>query len=151
MFETEVDTGPSLAVVLLQTAGVIPFSILMGFLTCWIPSAISDMSSPAAVIPEGICILAFAGGVPYLIARIIAVRYPSLVSAGQLVGLIPAFVFVPLTILSKGEILAPRVQGAAGIVWLLVVLITYPALGCMGYSLGMISIGRKAALRLTDV
>ena len=57
MFNTEVDVGPSLPAILLQTAAVFVFSVVVGLLTFWIPVALSQLSSPLAVIPEAIAVL----------------------------------------------------------------------------------------------
>jgi len=141
MFETEADQGGSFVSFLLQQLAVIFGSVVWAF-TAELPSWMSQFGAIGRVF-EALTIIVL-GGVPAFVAGYtMRRRAPTLAYSGRWIWFLPSAVVVAILTFSlfhSGlqddllELFSPPPIGEA---WWAVLLVTYPTLGCCGYSLGM--------------
>src|SRR5665213_992448 len=141
MFETEIDEGRSFPSFAFQQVGVCIASVIWAG-TADIPRGLSSASG--GNVTEALCIITLAF-LPALFCGFLVQRFmPGFASSGRWVWLLPSFLLFAMLVSSLhsgifardvSDLFYPSNQGEAG--WA-VMLATYPTLGCLGYSLGII-------------
>lgn len=142
MFETEIDEGGSFPSFALQQVGVCIASLFSALFTAEVPRGLSSASG--GNLAEALCIITLAFA-PALLSGVLVQGYmPRFASSGRWIWLLQCFLVVAglLSSLHSGMfatnvsgLLYPEKNGEA---WWAVTLATYPTLGCLGYSLGII-------------
>ena len=147
MFETEIDEGGSFLSFALQQVGVCIASLFSALVTAEVPRGLSSASG--GNLAEALCIITL-GFVPALLCGVLVQGYmPRVASSGRWVWLLPSFLVLALLLSSFPDgrfmhevegLLYPEKNGEA---WWAVYLFTYPTMGCLGYSLGIMFCARQ--------
>jgi hypothetical protein len=139
MFETEIDEGGSFLVFAFQQVAVCIASVIWAR-TAEIPRALSSASGGNII--EALCIFVLAFVPAFFCGFVVQRSMPGFASSGRWVWLLPSFLLfaallssLPTFARNVSDLLYPPSQGEA---WWAVFLFTYPWLGCLGYSLGII-------------
>ena len=142
MFETEIDEGGSFLSFALQQVGVCIASLFSALVTAEVPRGLS--SSSGGSLAEALCIITL-GFVPALLCGVLVQgNIPRVAASGRWGWLLPSFLVLALLFSSfPGGRFMHEIEGLLypeknGEAWWGVMLLTYPWLGCLGYSLGII-------------
>ena len=158
MFETEIDEGGSFLSFALQQVGVCIASVIWALITSEIPRGLSSASGGNVI--EAVCIVTLSFVPAALFGSGVQRSVPRLASSGRRIWLLPCFLLLvgllsalhnTMFVSDVSDLFYPSTQGEA---WWAVYLFTYPTLGCLGYSVGIIFRARyqeKQRQRKTEV
>jgi hypothetical protein len=141
MFETEIDEVGSFLSFALQQVAVCIVSVIWALLTVDI---LRGLSSPSGGnVLEALCIVALSFGPAAICGWLVQQSMPRVAASGRWIWLLPCLLVLALLssfphamfMHNLAGLLYPEEQGEA---WWAVALATYPTLGCLGYSLGII-------------
>jgi hypothetical protein len=157
MFQTEIDEGGSFVSFALQQVAACILSVVWALLTTEIPW---DLSSPGGGNAlEALSVIALSFGPAAMFGWAIQQSMPRVAASGRWIWLLPCLFGLALLLSSLHRasfmrelsgLFYPEAQGEA---WWAVMLFTYPTLGSLGYSLGIIFRARyeeKRSQRKTD-
>ena len=148
MFETEIQ-GPSLLGFFVQQAGVSIGLVMWGLITVEVPRSFSTLNRPVAALLETLCIIVLAATPSFFLGRAVQSNAPTLALSGKRIWLLPTIATVLIDVMSGPplrnieDLFFPIHDGEA---WWAVFLATYPTVGCIAYSLGIVLMNRKTKL-----
>jgi hypothetical protein len=152
VFETEVHEDRSVFAFGSQQVGIWIGSVVWAFITVSLPVWLSQFG-PVARVVEAISVIVLAFGPAFFYGRLIQAKYPHFAGSGRWVWLLPCIFMSALLLVfmfhvhvSLGrdiwEFFSPP-DDLGGV--LAVLFVTYPTLGCAGYSCGIWAKSREMA------
>lgn len=148
MFQTDVDEGPSFPAFFLQQLAVCVAGVIWGAVSGECLAQLNGLGSVGAVV-EAAGNITSALGAAFILGRMARSKLPSFAYSGRWVWLLPSVLMAALFLSSAFssrlgtdllDLVSPPSEGES--LWA-VALMLYPTLGCVGYSLGVASRGRR--------
>ena len=148
MFQTEIEGGASFPAFFLQQVGVFLAWALWGGMSAeWF--ALLSGFGPVGRLAEAVGNIVWGLGPAFLLGRMVHSRSASVAYWGRWIWLLPSALFAWAVVSSAygprpGEELAELLfPPSGGLAALAVAFLSYPTLGCIGYSLGIASERQK--------
>jgi hypothetical protein len=140
MFQNEIRVGSSPWAFAAQQVGVPLGFVMWGLYSGELPRLISNLGRPLGAILEAIVIVTVAGLPAFFLGRLVGRNSSDFSDTGKWIWILPSMLVLMIIGLTgfrvrdTEDFLFPVYDGDA---WWAVVMRTYPAIGCIAYSLGI--------------
>src|SRR5690349_10201211 len=141
MFQSEIRVGSSPWAFAAQQIGLPPGFVIWGLFSCELPRLISNLSRPLGAVLEAIVIVTLAGLPAFCLGRLVGRNLSEFSDAGKWIWILPSMITLMMNGMSgfrshdAEDLLFPIHNGEA---WWAVWMCTYPTIGCIAYSLGIV-------------